>query len=109
MAKKNQGLGICPKCSLPTELCVCQKLEQEEQKIIISQDKRKWGRMMTVLTLSNYGDLDLDEVCTKAKKYCASGGTVKGNTIEIQGDHIYKLKKLLKKLGYNEENIEIRK
>ncbi|MHA1612824.1 MAG: hypothetical protein ACTSVZ_02705 [Promethearchaeota archaeon] len=43
----------------------------------------------------------------KAKGYCASGGTVKGSTVEIQGDHRRKLKKFLLNLGYSEENIEI--
>ena len=104
---KKDLVGICPKCSLPVELCVCEKLEQEEQKITISIDKRKWGRAMTILNFSNFKDLGLDKICTKAKKYCASGGTVKKNTIEIQGDHRYRLKKFLKSLGYSDENIEI--
>ena len=49
----------------------------------------------------------MKKVCKKAKQYCASGGTVKGSTIEIQGDHRHKLKKFLKKIGYSDENVEI--
>ena len=100
--------GICSKCSLPTELCVCESLDQEDQLITIAIDKRKWGRAMTVITFSEYKEVDMDDLCTKVKKHCASGGTTKGNRIEVQGDHRHKLKKFLKKLGYSEENIEVR-
>jgi len=44
---------------------------------------------------------------TKAKKKCASGGTVRGNEIELQGDHRFKLKKFLINLGFPEGNIVI--
>ncbi|MHA1647217.1 MAG: stress response translation initiation inhibitor YciH [Promethearchaeota archaeon] len=106
MAKKNL-IGICPKCSLPIELCVCESLQQEEQKITISIDKRKWGRAMTVLNFANFKGANLKKICKKAKGYCASGGTVKDNMIEIQGDHRRKLRAFLKTIGYTDENIEI--
>ncbi|TFG01482.1 MAG: translation initiation factor, partial [Promethearchaeota archaeon] len=38
---------------------------------------------------------------------CASGGTVRGNELELQGDHRFKLKKFLIDLGFSEENILI--
>ena len=103
---KKELIGICPKCSLPVELCVCESLRQEEQTITIFIDKRKWGRAMSVV---NFGGqkANLKALCKQAKGYCASGGTVKGNTIEIQGDHRRKLKKFLLNLGYTDENIEI--
>ena len=106
MAKKGL-VDICPKCSLPRDLCVCESLQQEEEKITIYIDKRKWGRAMTVVNFSNYKGANLKKICKKAKGYCASGGTVKGNLIEIQGDHRKKLKKFLQSMGYSEENIEI--
>jgi translation initiation factor 1 len=104
---KKELIGICPKCSLPIELCVCESLQQEEQTITIFIDKRKWGRAMTVINFGGIQGANLKKISKKAKGYCASGGTVKGNTIEIQGDHRRKLKKFLLNLGYTEENIEI--
>jgi translation initiation factor 1 len=89
------------------ELCACESLQQEEQKITIAIDKRKWGRAMTILNFSNFKGANLKKICKKAKQYCASGGTVKDNSIEVQGDHRQKLKKFLQTIGYNEENIEI--
>ena len=100
-------VSVCPKCSLPIELCVCESLQQEEQKISIYVDKRKWGRAMTVMNFSNFKGANLKKICKKAKQYCASGGTVKDNMIEVQGDHRSKLKKFLQSIGYAEENIEI--
>lgn len=100
-------VGICPKCSLPIELCVCESLAQEEQKITITTDKRKWGKITTVMNFNNFQGANLKKIAKKAKSYCASGGTVKGNAIEIQGEHRQKLKKFLLSLGYAEENIEI--
>ncbi len=100
-------VGICPKCSLPIELCVCESLKKEDQKITIALDKRKWGRAMTILNFGDIKGVNLKKICKKAKQFCASGGTVKENTIEIQGDHKVKLKKFLESIGYSEDNIEI--
>ena len=52
-------------------------------------------------------DVNLKEILTKAKKKCASGGTVRGNEVELQGDHKFKMKKFLIDLGFPEENIVI--
>ena len=50
---------------------------------------------------------DLKKMLKKAKTYCASGGTVRENQIEIQGEHKNKLRRLLIKEGIPVENIEI--
>ena len=98
---------ICPICSFPKELCICDGLSADEQQIIISNDKRKWGRVVTVITFQGNFDANLKDILTKAKKKCASGGTVRGNEIELQGDHRFKIKKFLIDLGFSEENILI--
>ncbi|MBD3352770.1 MAG: stress response translation initiation inhibitor YciH [Candidatus Lokiarchaeota archaeon] len=99
-------LNICPKCGLPMDLCVCESLNQEDQRITISQESRKWGRVVTVVTFNSEVE-NLKKLLKKAKTYCASGGTTRENAIEIQGDHRIKLKKFLIKQGFPEENIEI--
>ena len=78
---------ICPKCGLPNELCVCEDIAREQQKIDITVDKRRYGKMMTIIDGINSNDLDLDVLITKLKKKCASGGTIKDGKIELQGDH----------------------
>ena len=85
---------------------MCESLSQENQRITISNDKRKWGRVVTVVTFN--GEIpDLKKMLKKAKTYCASGGTVRDNQIEIQGEHKNKIRKLLMKEGFPLENIEI--
>jgi translation initiation factor 1 len=64
---------------------------------------------VTIVSFLGSIDMNLNDFATKAKKFCASGGTVKKNTIELQGDHRFKIKKFLIENGIPEENIEIRK
>jgi len=63
--------------------------------------------VVTVIKFEGNIDANLKDILTKAKKKCASGGTVRGNLIELQGDHKFKLKKFLINLGFPEENIII--
>ena len=91
---------ICPKCGLPTEICVCEDLAREQQKIIISVDKRRYGKMMTIVDGINSHELDIDSLITKLKKKCASGGTIKDGRIELQGDHRSKVKETLVEMGF---------
>jgi len=99
---------ICPKCGLPKELCVCEDIAREQQKIDISVDKRRYGKMMTVVDGINPNDLDIDVLITKLKKKCASGGTIKDGKIELQGDHRNKVKDILIRFGFSEDQIEVR-
>ncbi|MHA1931908.1 MAG: stress response translation initiation inhibitor YciH [Promethearchaeota archaeon] len=99
---------MCPLCSFPKELCICESLSADEQQIIISNDRRKWGRVVTVISFVGNFDVNLKNILTKAKKKCASGGTVRDNEVELQGDHRFKMKKLLIDLGFPEENILIK-
>ena len=91
---------ICPKCGLPNELCVCEDIAREQQKIDITVDKRRYGKMMTVVDGINPNDLDIDVLITKLKKKCASGGTIKDGKIELQGDHRIKVKETLEEMGF---------
>jgi len=91
---------ICPKCGLPTEICVCEDLAREQQKIIISVDKRRYGKMMTIVDGINSNELDIDSLSTKLKKKCASGRTIKDGRIELQGDHRSKVKETLDEMGF---------
>jgi len=95
--------NICPKCGLPNELCVCEEIAKEQQKIEISVDKRRYGKMMTIVDGINSSDLDIDALITKLKKKCASGGTIKEGKIELQGDHRTKVKETLEEMGFSVE------
>ncbi len=91
---------ICPKCGLPKEICVCEEIAREQQNITIAVDKRRYGKMMTVVDGLNPHDLDLDSLISNLKSISACGGTIKEGRIELQGDHRPKVKKALEKLGF---------
>lgn len=92
--------GICPKCGLPKELCVCEEIAREQQKIDITVDKRRYGKVMTIIDGLDSSELDLEALLTKLKKKCASGGTIKEGKIELQGDHREKVKETLEEMGF---------
>ncbi len=101
----NQLIGNnCGLCGLPVDLCVCATIEREEQKIKVFTEKRKFGKPTTLIE----GITDnAKEVSKQLKSMLACGGTFKGNHIELQGDHRIRIKDVLVKLGYNENQIEV--
>lgn len=95
---------VCPKCGLPKELCVCGAIEREAEKIRIFVEKRRFGKMTTVIEgISN----NAKELSSQLKSKLACGGTFKEGHIELQGDHRSRLKEILVKLGYDKDQIEI--
>lgn len=98
---------ICSNCGLPKDLCVCETIAKESQKIEVSTEKRKFGKKYTVIKGFSKG-VDLDDLAKKLKAKFACGGTTKGNQIELQGDHKQRAKHVLIELGFPEEMIEIK-
>ena len=97
--------GICNKCGLPDELCMCEEIAREQQNIRILTDKRRYGKIVTIIDGIDQGDIDLDELAKKLKTKCASGGTVKDGRIELQGEHKKKVKLVLENMGFNVETM----
>jgi len=97
-------MEICPKCGLPIQACVCQEIGKEEQKIRVEQVKRKYGKVITLV--SGFKDIDMKTILKELKQVLACGGTIKNGIIELQGDHKGKVKPVLIKLGFPEESIE---
>jgi translation initiation factor 1 len=91
---------ICPKCGLPKEICVCEEIAREQQNITIAVDRRRYGKVMTIVDGLNPHDLDLDALVSNLKSTCACGGTIKDGKIELQGDHRSKVKATLEKMGF---------
>jgi len=92
---------ICPKCGLPKEICVCEEIARETQKIKVYSVKRRYGKMVTIIEGINSSDIDIDDLARKLKTKCASGGTVKDGNIELQGDHKKKVRAELEKMGFS--------
>jgi len=97
---------ICPKCGLPEDLCVCETIAKEDQRIRVKKEKKRYGKMVTVIEGIDKSTIDVKDVSKKLKSKFACGGTTKGAVIELQGDHdLSKVKAELVKLGFNPDTI----
>jgi translation initiation factor 1 len=96
--------GICSVCGLPEELCMCEQIAKEQQKIRILTDTRRYGKVVTVVEGIDSTDIDLNDLARKLKTRCAAGGTAKEGRIELQGDHKRKVKEVLEELGFSVES-----
>jgi len=90
---------------MPIQACVCEEITKTEQRIVVSTVKKKFGKIATVI--SGFQGVDLKSVAKDLKHELACGGTIKDQEIELQGDHTRNIKKILVKLGFSSELIEI--
>lgn len=96
---------VCPKCGLVKELCVCETIAKEEQRIKVRVEKRKFGKMITIIEGMNDKEIDVKDVAKKLKEKLACGGTLKRNKIELQGNHVERVKKELENMGFAKSSI----
>lgn len=72
---------------------------QQNIRVQASSKGRK-GKTVTVISGFQSKPETLEALLKQLKTQCGAGGTVKENTIEIQGEHKQKLIQLLTGLGY---------
>ncbi len=100
-------VGVCNQCGLPQDLCVCETIAREQQKITVLVEKRKFGKKYTIITGISK-DANIDEILKMLKTKLACGGTAKNGQLELQGDHKSRSKQILIEQGFPEETIEVR-
>lgn len=98
--------SVCSSCGLPQDLCVCETIAKEAQKIEVSTEKKKFGKKYTIIKGVGKG-VDLEDLAKKLKNKFACGGTAKDDKIELQGDHKQRAKQVLVELGFPEETVEV--
>lgn len=62
--------------------------------------KQRAGKSVTLIEGFRESIEDIEALAKQLKTKCATGGTVKDRTIEIQGDHRIKVASFLEQLGY---------
>ncbi|MDO5576369.1 MAG: hypothetical protein Q4F84_04765 [Fibrobacter sp.] len=83
---------MCPKCAQPVKSCICDKIKRSkvaasDGRVLVRLEKKgRKGKGVTVLIGGPYSTDQLESLAKELKQKCGSGGTVKDNNIEIQGD-----------------------
>jgi translation initiation factor 1 len=101
-------VSVCDKCGLPDELCICEEIAKESQRVRISTDKRRFGKLATIVEGIDDRGIDLKELSSLLKAKCACGGTIRETTIELQGDHRTKVREILETIGYSPDSIDVK-
>ena len=95
---------MCPACGRPVAECVCRRertVPVGDGIVRVSREiKGRKGKGVTVITGLPLEEEQLQKLATDLKRKCGAGGTVKGHTVEIQGDHRDLLLEELTKRGY---------
>ena len=99
---------ICSKCGLPIELCVCETIAKESQKIKVYLVSKKFGKNYTIVEGIDTKEIDLKEAAKNLKSRLACGGTIKEGKIELQGDHRHAVRKFLVEMGFAPETIVVK-
>ncbi len=95
----------CERCDELEENCRCpapevKRVPPQKQTARISTEKRKKGKMVTVIRGLSSTENDLAVLLTRLKTICGAGGTVTDDEMEIQGIHIDRVRQELQAIGY---------
>ncbi len=99
---------VCPVCGLVKELCVCETIAKESQKILVYIERKKFNKNYTIVEGIDEKEIDLKGLAKKLKSELACGGTIKEGKIELQGEHKQRVKKILIGYGFAPSSVEIR-
>ena len=87
------GTGrICPGCRLPLGECACGKGARPRALTppairVGRQVQGRAGKAVTVVTGLPLAPAELESLARELKQQCGSGGSVRDDAIEIQGEH----------------------
>jgi translation initiation factor 1 len=96
----------CGRCKELEEDCICPpepqpQIPPEQQTARLAVEKRKRGKLVTVVRGLNAADNDLPELLKLLKSTCGAGGTLKEDVLEIQGNQLDRVGEALGKIGYH--------
>ncbi len=97
----------CSTCGLPDDLCICTEVAKTEARLKVILEKRKWGKVYTIISGLDPKEFDLKKIANTLKTKLACGGTVKGENIELQGNHEFRILDLLEEMGFDKDSIDL--
>jgi len=100
-----EGNNLCPACGKTLHKCRCSDSSTQRESAdgilrIRKENKGRGGKQVTVI--SGYpGNADeARKLLKRIKARCGTGGTLKDQTMEIQGDRVDQVIEILTDLGY---------
>lgn len=98
----------CERCGELESVCVCppapspppERIAPEKQTAKLTVEKRKKGKQVTVVRGLPAAGNDLPDLLTRLKTSCGAGGTIKDDSLEIQGNHAERIRQTLQQMGY---------
>ena len=95
----------CERCGKLEAECQCPpppapRLPPEKQTARLSIEKRRKGKVVTLVRGLPAEGNDLPELLTRLKTQCGAGGTIKEDELEIQGEHLERVRQVLQAQGY---------
>lgn len=85
---------------LPTELGIDEELDKQRDQLTVERVTRRYGKPVTLVTGFESGTIDLEALASELKSALATGGSVKDERIELQGDHLEAVPDLLEDRGF---------
>ena len=94
----------CERCGVLESECQCTPLADylppDKQTAKLRVEKRPKGKVVTVVAGLSATSSDLPALLTQLKNACGAGGAVKDSQLEIQGDHLERVRKALQTIGF---------
>ncbi|MFO1063192.1 MAG: translation initiation factor [Pirellulales bacterium] len=95
----------CERCEKLESECTCPPLPPkhippEKQTAKLRIEKRAKGKYVTVIAGLAAESNDLPALLASLKNACGAGGSLQPDALEVQGDHLVRVRKHLEQLGY---------
>ncbi len=97
---------VCPRCGWPASNCVCSSRSGAQEAVparvvakLRMEKAGRGGKTVSVVYDLPRNEAFLKDLCQQLKKHCGTGGTVQGNTVELQGDLRDRIRDYLTKKG----------
>lgn len=95
----------CERCGELEESCTCPPPPKaltapEKQTARLNVEKRKKGKVVTVVRGLPPEENNLPALLGQLRTACGAGGTLKDGLLEIQGNHLERIRDLLADVGY---------
>lgn len=98
----------CDRCGELESVCRCPPPSvppptykpPQQQTARLAIENRARGKQVTVLRGLPAADNDLPALLTKLKTACGAGGNLNDDELELQGNHLERVRKLLAQIGY---------